>query len=98
MSTAARRLIVLFALAGLASSGFSTYVHYRLVVEPGYLTFCDISETVSCTEVYLSRFGSVQGVPVALGGVMWFGLALALGVLGRRGAPETRGIFPRTCS
>ena len=94
MSTVARRLIVLFALAGLVSSGLSTYVHYRLVVEPGYLSFCDISATVNCTEVYLSRFGSVQGVPIALGGVMWFGLALALGVLGGRGAPETRENLP----
>ena len=94
MSTAARRLIVLFALAGLVSSGLSTYVHYRLVMEPGYLSFCDISPTVNCTEVYLSRFGSVQGVPVALGGVMWFGLALALGVLGGRGAPETLENLP----
>lgn len=94
MSTAARRLIVLFALVGLVSSGLSTYVHYRLVVEPGYLSFCDISATVNCTEVYLSRFGSVQGVPVALGGVMWFGLALALGLLGGRGVPETRENLP----
>ena len=94
MSTAARRLIVLFALVGLVSSGLSTYVHYRLVVEPGYLSFCDISATVNCTEVYLRRFGSVQGVPVGLGRVMWFGLALALGLLGGRGAPETRENLP----
>ena len=90
MSIVARRLIVIFALAGLVSSGMSTYVHYRLVQDPDYLSFCDISATVSCTQVYLSRFGSVQGVPVALGGFVWFGLVLLLGAFGGRGAPEFR--------
>ena len=90
MSIVARRLIVIFALAGLVSSGMSTYVHYRLVQDPNYLSFCDITATVSCTQVYLSRFGSVQGVPVALGGFVWFGLVLLLGALGGRGALEFR--------
>ena len=94
MSRAARRLVVIFALAGLVSSGLSTYVHYRLVQEPGYLSFCDISATVSCTQVYLSRFGSVQGVPVALGGFVWFALVLLFGALGGRGAPEFRENLP----
>jgi uncharacterized membrane protein/protein-disulfide isomerase len=85
MTSTARRALVGFGLLGLGSSATSTYVHYRLLREPGYVSFCDVSNTVACTEAYLSRFGSVAGVPVALLGVIWFTLVLLLvGAAGRR--------------
>ena len=43
-------------------------MHYRLLTDPTYISPCDINATFNCTQVYLSRFGSVRGVPVALGG------------------------------
>jgi protein-disulfide isomerase len=33
---------------------------------------------MSCTEAYLSRYGSVAGVPVAVGGVMFFAVVIAI--------------------
>ena len=68
MSTLARRLLVAFALLGLAASSAATYVHYNLIKNPDYSSFCDINATVSCKAAYLSRYGSVAGVPVAVGG------------------------------
>ena len=42
------------------------------------------ARTVSCTQAYLSRYGSFRGVPVAIGGVLFFALVLALaGIAGR---------------
>src|SRR6185436_4723663 len=47
-------------------------------------SFCDVNTTVSCTEAYLSRYGSLWGVPVALAGVGFFALvALFAGLAGR---------------
>ena len=66
MPRLSRRLIVLFALLGLAAASTSLYVHYRLLTVPGYTSFCDVSTTVSCTQAYLSPYGSFRGVPVAL--------------------------------
>jgi uncharacterized membrane protein/protein-disulfide isomerase len=63
-----------FALLGLAFAGSSAYVHYKLITEPNYVSPCDINAAFNCTQVYLSRYGSLWGVPVALGGVFWFGL------------------------
>ena len=88
MSRAVRRAIIVLALVGFASAATSTYVHYQLAQDPGYTSFCDINESVSCTQVYLSRYGSVGGVPVALLGAFWFGLVLLLTVAGGRGSPE----------
>jgi uncharacterized membrane protein/protein-disulfide isomerase len=84
MTTTARRLVLLFALVGLASAGISLYVHYQLLRQPGYTSFCDVDTTVSCSSLYLSRFGSVRGVPVALLGVLWFALVLVVTVGARR--------------
>ena len=88
MSRAVRRAIIAFALVGFASAATSTYVHYQLTQDPGYTSFCDINERVSCTQVYLSRFGSVGGIPVALLGAFWCGLVLLLAVAGGRGSRE----------
>jgi uncharacterized membrane protein/protein-disulfide isomerase len=78
MSTLARRLLVACALLGLAASSAATYVHYNLIQNPDYSSFCDINATVSCKAAYLSRFGSFAGVPVAVGGVCFFAWVLLL--------------------
>ena len=90
MSPRVRRGIIALAVVGFVSSAVSTYVPYQLTQDPGYTSFCDISERVSCTQVYLSRFGSVRGIPVALLGAFWFGLVLLLTVAaGGRDADDT---------
>ena len=80
----------MLALVGLAAAASSTYMHFQLMSDPGYTSFCDINETVSCTRLYQSRFGSVAGVPVGLGGVFWFGVVLLLAVANARGPTASR--------
>jgi uncharacterized membrane protein len=87
MSPVARRLVWVLALVGLAASLTSLFVHHQLLVEPGYASFCDINETVNCQQAYLSRYGSVAGVPVALFGAIWFAFVIVLAFLGTV-APE----------
>ena len=84
MKTHARTLIVVFGSLALAASVASLYVHYQMLADPLYTSFCDISETVSCEAVMTSQYGSVYGVPVAAGGAVWSGLVLLLGVVGMR--------------
>jgi len=79
-----------FALLGLAASAMATYAHDQLLTHPGYLSFCDVNATVSCSQVYLSRFGAVRGVPVALGGLVWFALVTMLVAGARRGPTAFR--------
>ncbi len=88
LSGRTRLWLALFALAGLAVSTNAAYVHYRLLHEPGYTSFCDINTAMSCSQVYLSRYGAVGGVPVAVLGAIWFVLALLLVAAAGR-APAT---------
>lgn len=94
MSPLARRLVWVLALAGLAVSLTSLYVHYQMLVQPGYTSFCDINQTVSCQQAYLSRYGSVRGVPVALFGVIWFAFVLVLAFVGATGPAPVRESVP----
>jgi uncharacterized membrane protein len=87
MSSRSRTLLLAFALLGLGASSVSSYVHYNLLTNPAYSSFCDVSATVSCTEAYTSQYGSFLGVPVAIGGVIFFALVLLLaGMAGRPGS------------
>jgi len=88
--TLRQKLLLAFGLLGLAASSMSTYVHYRLLTDPSYTSFCDVSSTMNCTQAYLSRYGSIVGVPVALAGVLYFGLILLLISVDLRGKPAAR--------
>ena len=81
--------IVALALIGFASALGSSYVHFQLLVDPGYSSFCDINSSISCTHLYQSRFGSVYGIPVALGGVFWFIGVLLLVIVGAKAPKES---------
>lgn len=87
--------LLFFCLLGLVAASGSAYVHYRLLRDPGYTSFCDINTTWSCATVYESRFGAFLGIPVAVGGVLWFAAATLLGLaayrLAGRQAPVVRG-------
>ena len=94
MTAATQRLLVAFVLIGLGASGASTYVHAQLLSDQAYVSFCDVNATVSCSQVYLSRYGSVAGLPVGYLGVLWFVLSGLLLVGARRGTPKLRARVP----
>jgi uncharacterized membrane protein/protein-disulfide isomerase len=67
-----------FALGGLGFATASTWVHYKILNDPLYASFCDVNATLSCTEAYTSRYGAFAGVPVALLGLLFFAGVLGL--------------------
>lgn len=94
MSPLSRRLTWAFALIGLAASLTSLYVHHQLVLNPSYSSFCDINATFSCNEAYLSRYGSLRGIPVAFFGVLWFLGVLLLALTEARGPAVVKEAVP----
>src|SRR6187402_3356861 len=93
MTPLARKLLTGFALLGLLASSAATYVHYNLLKNPDYSSFCDINATVSCKAAYLSRYGSFAGVPVAVGGILFFTWVLLL-IWGSRGKSRIQDSAP----
>ena len=69
---------VAFALIGFGAAAASTWVHYQILNDPTYASFCDVNATLNCTEAYTSRYGAFAGVPVALFGLLFFAGVLAL--------------------
>jgi uncharacterized membrane protein/protein-disulfide isomerase len=94
MSQTTARIALICALVGLGASGTAAYVHYHMLRDPSYTSFCDVSATMSCTQVYASRFGTFRGVPVAIFGAIWFALAALLSVAGLTGRPAVRETAP----
>jgi uncharacterized membrane protein len=86
MSSRSRYALIVLSALGLAASIAALYVHYRLITQPGYISFCDVSETVSCQQVFQSEYGTIAGVPVAAGGAIWSALVLMLSAWGMRKA------------
>jgi uncharacterized membrane protein len=90
-----RTLILAFALLGLGVTGAATYTHYHLISDPGYTSFCDVSETVSCSSVYRSAYGTVMGIPTALVGLLWFLLVFLLALFDKPAAAAVPAAAPK---
>ena len=54
--------LAIFAAVGLIAASASTWVHYRILNDPLYASFCDVNSTLNCTEAYTSRYGAIAGV------------------------------------
>jgi len=94
MSKLSRTLLLAFATLGLGAASTSSYVHYQLLTNPSYASFCDVNASVNCTQAYLSPYGSLFGVPVALFGVFFFTLVLLLAGVGGRAGSTVRDAMP----
>jgi uncharacterized membrane protein len=79
-----RYALIGLALLGLGVSVTALVVHYRLMTDPGYSSFCDISATVSCQQVLESSYATVKGIPIASGGAIWSAAVLLLAFWGMR--------------
>src|SRR5690242_714847 len=94
MSTSRLRFALLCAIIGFGVSLAAATVHYHLLFDPSYRSFCDVSARVSCTEVYQSRFSTFQGIPVAIFGALWFIVAGLLSIIGLTARPAVRESVP----
>lgn len=68
--------MALSAWVGLGASVTAGVVHHRLLTDPAYASFCDVSATFNCTNAYMSAYGTVAGLPTAVWGVVYFAAVL----------------------
>ena len=94
MTRRAALFALLCALVGLGASAAAAYTHYHILYDPAYRSFCDVNETISCTQVYQSRFSTVRGIPVALFGAIAFAAAALLAVSALTARPAVRENVP----
>jgi uncharacterized membrane protein/protein-disulfide isomerase len=94
MRQTAATFALICALVGLTVSAMAANVHYHMLHDPTYTSFCDVSATVSCTQVYASRFSTFQGVPVAIFGAIWFAFAALMSGAWLTARPAIRESIP----
>lgn len=94
MSKRAALFALLCSLVGLGASAAAAYTHYHLLYDPAYRSFCDVNETISCTQVYLSRFSTFRGIPVALFGATAFVASALLSISALTARPAVRENVP----
>jgi protein-disulfide isomerase/uncharacterized membrane protein len=78
MGSRFRTPLICLTLIGLGAMVGAAYVSYQLATNPAYVSPCDVNATVNCTDAYMSPYGSIAGIPVALLGLGWFVAALLL--------------------
>jgi uncharacterized membrane protein/protein-disulfide isomerase len=94
MTKRAAIVALVCAVVGLAASAAAAYTHYHLLNDPNYRSFCDVSERFSCSQVYMSRFSTVLGIPVAIFGALWFVVASLLSITGMSARETVRESVP----
>jgi uncharacterized membrane protein len=62
-----KALLLLFVVVGLVDSVYLTAVHYSNLP-----LYCPDTGKINCVGVTTSVFSEVAGIPIALGGVVWF--------------------------
>ena len=93
MTPRSRLIILSLALIGLAFAASSTWVHYKLVTDASYTSPCDMTATFNCSQAYLSQYGSLAGVPVAIAGAAWFALVAAIAFFARPDKSSAAGTY-----
>lgn len=93
MTPRSRLIILSLALVGLAFAGSSTWVHYKLVTDASYISPCDMTATFNCSQAYLSQYGSIGGVPVAIAGAAWFAVVAAIAFFARPDKSSAAGSY-----
>ncbi len=71
-------VVIILSVIGIIVSLYLVQSHFALSSAG---SFCDVSDTVSCSLVNSSVYSTLLGVPVALFGVFWF---LILGLMAQR--------------
>src|SRR5438876_10552226 len=84
-SPSRHRVALAVALAGVALSALTVFVHERITADPGYTSFCNLGGAINCDVVLGSRYGRLLGVPVALLALITFALGAALALAGAVG-------------
>lgn len=65
-------------LVGLAGAVIATWVHFKALTDPYYVSAIDLSASINCTIPFLSRFSAPLGIPLSTLSLAWFALALVV--------------------
>ena len=78
--------IQILAILGILLSSYALYVKGKAESDKSYIPLCDINKHISCTRAFLSREGSMTGLPNPLLGIIFYALIFLFDVMEYRNA------------
>ncbi len=81
--------LLLIGIAGVAVSIYLTTVHYASVP-----LVCSTNGIVNCERVLSSPYSAVAGLPLSVGGIIWFAISGAIAALALVSAEEPAWLQP----
>ncbi len=79
--------IIITALIGVIISAELTNLHLKVLSEPEYQSFCNISERINCDTVNSSKYSEIFSVPIAHLGFLTYIFIILLAFFSMRGHP-----------
>ncbi|MCX7958659.1 MAG: thioredoxin domain-containing protein [Deltaproteobacteria bacterium] len=79
--------IIILATVGVIISAELTNLHLKVLSQPDYQSFCNISERINCDTVNSSRYSEVFSVPIAHLGFLTYIFIIILAFFALRGHP-----------
>ncbi len=79
------RLIKVLSIIGFLLSCYALYVKCRISNSKDYKPICDISEHISCTRAFTSKYGKVARVPNPVYGIFFYSIVFIWALLGLKG-------------
>ncbi|MCX7943085.1 MAG: thioredoxin domain-containing protein [Deltaproteobacteria bacterium] len=79
--------IITIAFLGIIISIWLTHLHLKIVSEPEYESFCNISERINCDKVNSSPYSEILSIPIAHLGSLTYLLVIILALFSLKGHP-----------
>ena len=75
-------ITVILIIIGFLLSAYSFYVVKKMKKEKNYKAVCDISDRVSCTRAFSSKYGEIFGLSNTIYGMIFYAIIFILALFG----------------
>lgn len=85
-------ILVLLSFIGIGLCLYSLYIEQRMQ-GGAYKPACDLNDRISCSKTFRSKYGRLFGISLAFYGVIFYSIALALGLMDAIGLLHLAALF-----
>jgi len=79
--------IIVIALAGVVIAAELTHLHLKVIGDPSFDSFCNISDKVNCDKVNSSKYSEIFSIPISHLGFLTYIFIIIVAFFSMRGSP-----------
>ena len=73
--------ILITAIIGLILSSYAVYVERMAKKDANFKPYCDISDLISCTKAFTSKYGTTLSLPNGVWGLIFYTIIIILSIV-----------------